>query len=313
MAGHVLLRGLRYDSDRLSVSSVGDTAMLPQPAILMPQRDCARYVTGNRRLRASADQVRAVLESLEVDRGVVIGLGPGLSRWLDCDRSQLRGFPSMSGKGVEVPSTQTDVWLWVNAESPRERIDRSDRVLEQLSGCFSTVALVDGFKNDLTANNLGRDLTGYEDGTENPCGEAAKSAALDDDGSSFVAVQQWKHDLSHFESHSQTERDQMIGRRQSDNEELEDAPDSAHVKRTAQESFDPESWVVRRSLPWSDTSGEGLMFVAFGKSFDAFEAQMRRMAGLEDGVQDACFRFSRPLTGGYYWCPPVENGRLAMG
>jgi hypothetical protein len=32
----------------------------------------------------------------------------------------------------------------------------------------------------------------------------------------------------------------------------------------------------------------GLMFVAFGKSHDAFEAQMRRMAGLDDGILDAC-------------------------
>ena len=286
--------------------------MSPQPAILLPQHNYARYITANRRLGASAEQVRAVLESLEIDRDLVVGLGPGLSQWLDCEREQLRGFPAMTGKGIEVPSTQTDVWVWVNAGSPRDRIDRSARALEQLSSCFLTATMVDGFKNDLTANNLGRDLTGYEDGTENPYGAAAKSAAFDVDGSSFVAVQQWKHDLSHFQSYSETERDQMIGRRQSDNEELEDAPASAHVKRTAQESFDPEAWVLRRSLPWSDASGEGLMFVAFGKSFDAFEVQMRRMAGLEDGVQDACFRFSRPMTGGYYWCPPVTEGRLAL-
>ena len=56
----------------------------------------------------------------------------------------------------------------------------------------------------------------------------------------------------------------MIGRRRADNEELADAPQSAHVKRTAQESFTPEAWLLRRSLPWAGPAGEGLMFVAFG-------------------------------------------------
>ena len=34
---------------------------------------------------------------------------------------------------------------------------------------------------------------------------------------------------------------------------------------------------------------------------------MRRMAGLDDGIADALFTFSRPVTGGYYWCPPVKG------
>ena len=33
----------------------------------------------------------------------------------------------------------------------------------------------------------------------------------------------------------------------------------------------------------------GLMFVAFGKSLQAFEQQMRRMAGQDDGIVDAMF------------------------
>ena len=44
-------------------------------------------------------------------------------------------------------------------------------------------------------------------------------------------------------------------------------------------------------------------FVAFGKSFDAFEAQLRRMVGAEDGVTDALFQFTKPVFGSYFWCP----------
>jgi putative iron-dependent peroxidase len=173
--------------------------------------------------------------------------------------------------------------------------------------------MVDGFKYD-----RGLDLTGYEDGTENPKDDDAVVAAIVQgagpalDGSSFVAVQQWLHDLDHFEAMPQSARDNIIGRRLSDNAEFEDAPISAHVKRTAQESFDPEAFVVRRSMPWADVSGEGLMFVAFGKSLGAFEAQLRRMTGQEDNVIDGLFRFSRPISGSYFWCPSISDGRLEL-
>ena len=70
--------------------------------------------------------------------------------------------------------------------------------------------------------------------------------------------------------------------------------------------------MLRRSMPWAVGGKAGLMFVAFGKSFDAFEVQMRRMAGLEDGIADALFRISRPLSGANFWCPPMRNGRLDL-
>jgi porphyrinogen peroxidase len=84
------------------------------------------------------------------------------------------------------------------------------------------------------------------------------------------------------------------------------------VKRTAQESFEPEAFVLRRSMPWMMSMQAGLMFVAFGKSFDAFEAQMRRMAGFDDGITDALFTISKPVNGAYYWCPPMRGGQLDL-
>ena len=164
----------------------------------------------------------------------------------------------------------------------------------------------------------GHDLTGYEDGTENPHDEAAVVAALVGEGTdglhggSFAAIQQWQHDLDGFAALPAQEQDHIIGRRKSDNEELEDAPESAHVKRTAQESFAPEAFVVRRSMPWVEGDRAGLMFLAFGYSLDAFEVQLRRMSGLEDGIVDGIYRMSRPITGGYYWCPPLKDGHLDL-
>ena len=112
---------------------------------------------------------------------------------------------------------------------------------------------------------------------------------------------------------TRAQQDACIGRERDSNEEIEDAPESAHVKRTAQEDFEPEAFVLRRSMPWSEGNECGLVFVAFGHSLDAFEAQLRRMSGAEDGITDALFRFTTPETGAYFWCPGVKNGRLDLG
>jgi putative iron-dependent peroxidase len=45
---------------------------------------------------------------------------------------------------------------------------------------------------------------------------------------------------------------------------------------------------------------------------DAFEAQLRRMVGLDDGITDALFRIFKPVSGAYFWCPPLRAGRLDL-
>lgn len=219
----------------------------------------------------------------------------------------------MQSTRLTIPSTPADLWLWLRGEDAGELFHRSRRIEAALAPAFEPVELVSAFRH-----GDGNDLSGYEDGTENPRDDEAVAAAIAGEaggapqGSSFVAVQRWVHRFDLFDAMSRNEQDAAIGRRRDDNEEIDDAPPSAHVKRTAQESFDPEAFVVRRSMPWSDGRRAGLMFVAFGRSFDAFEAQLGRMAGLEDGVEDALFRFTRPETGAYYWCPPVRDGRLDL-
>jgi putative iron-dependent peroxidase len=205
------------------------------------------------------------------------------------------------------------LWLWLRGKDRGVLFHRSRQIESLLMPNFSLDDIVDCFQF-----NTNLDLTGYEDGTENPKGEDAAAAAIVQgqgeglDGSSFVAVQQWVHDLDYFESLDQDERDDTFGRRHSDNKEFDDAPSSAHVKRAAQESFTPEAFLVRRSMPWSDGVHGGLVFVAFGKSLDAYEAILRRMTGTEDGVTDALFTFTRPVNGAYYWCPPMKKGKLDL-
>ena len=241
----------------------------------------------------------------------VVGFGESLVRVLGRQVEGLREFPALSGAGVDNPSTQHALWVWLRGEDRGDLLLRTHELARELAPALQLVEQVEAFRH-----GAGLDLTGYEDGTENPQDEDAVDAAVVAgagaglDGGSFAAIQQWRHQLQAFAALPQAEQDDIIGRRKSDNEELDEAPESAHVKRTAQESFEPEAFVVRRSMPWTAGAEAGLMFLAFGRSLDAFEAQLRRMSGLDDGIVDALYRFSRPLTGGYYWCPPRRDGLL---
>ena len=283
----------------------------PQSGILAPVPLHARYLEF---VLVEGRDPRPGLKAIAThhhDDSWVVGFGPGVVENLGKTIKGLRPLPSFSGPNCEVPSTQADVWCWVRGSDRGQILHSAHSFAELLGSAFRSVRVVDGFKFE-----RGLDLTGYEDGTENPEGEAAQDAALVNgqgpglDGSSFVATQQWVHDLKHFKGLAQEDQDNIIGRRLSDNEELDTAPVSAHVKRTAQEDFDPEAFIVRRSMPWADGAGEGLMFVAFGNTLEAFEAQLKRMTGQDDGIVDGLFRFTHPISGSSFWCPPVKDSRL---
>ncbi|MFJ2982822.1 MULTISPECIES: Dyp-type peroxidase [unclassified Pseudomonas] len=263
----------------------------------------------------SADALPAALDALlpQVDgQRLIVGIGAPLVKALGREVAGLRAFPQLDA-AVENPSTQHALWVWLRGDERGDLLLQAHALEQALAPALHLADSVDGF-----LHRGGHDLTGYEDGTENPVDQDAVEAAIVAHGepglagSSFAAFQLWKHDLEYFKSLPQADQDNIIGRRLSDNEELDDAPESAHVKRTAQESFEPEAFMVRRSVAWADSRGAGLAFVALGHSFDAFEVQLRRMSGLEDGIIDGLYRFSRPLTGGYYWCPPMIDTRLDL-
>jgi len=284
-----------------------------QSGILSPVPLNAMYLTFS--LYPGGDTTIALLDLRRIVTGgdTVVGFGASLLEVLGASIPGLHDFPSYSHAGIDIPGTPFALWCWLRGSDRGDLVHKTRQIRLAVSPGFQLSEIIDAFKYQ-----SGLDLTGYEDGTENPEGDDAVRAGCVQgqgeglDGSSFVAVQKWVHDLNRFESYPVQEQDNMIGRRKSDNEELEHAPVSAHVKRAAQENFDPEAFVIRRSMPWADSAGEGLVFVAFGKSTDAFEAILHRMVGSDDGVFDALFRFTRPVTGSYFWCPPVSHNRLDL-
>jgi len=289
-----------------------------QPAVLAEVPKVGRYVFFSI-TSAPVDAVRAALTRLATlaeGEQVLVGFGLELVQLLGARVPGLRGFTALSGPGVAVPATPCALCCWLRGDDLGDLMHLTRALQQALAPGFRLDKVIDAFRHGRGPQGHGLDLTGYEDGLENPVDDAAQAAALVQgagaglDGSSFMVVQQWQHNMDAFDALSPEQQDHTVGRRRSDSEELDDAPESSHVKRTAQESFTPEAFVLRRSMPWVQGEQLGLVFVAFGRSFDAFEVQMRRMAGLDDGLADALFGISRPISGAHFWCPPMLEGRL---
>ena len=278
--------------------------------ILPPPPASARFVT--LRLVDGADAGAALLTlAAATDPDVVVGIGAPVAMRLGRAVPGLIAFPN--DLSALMPSTQGALWLALLHADRGDQLDASLRITDRIASAFLITEEIDAF-----TYRGGRDLSGFVDGTANPVGDDAAAAAIisgrgpGHDGGSFVATQRWVHDLAAITAMSEGARDHVIGRRLSDDEELADAPASAHVKRTEQEGFDPAAFVVRRSMPYGDAREHGLVFVAYGERLDRFTRLARRMVGRDDGIVDALFSFSRAVTGAMYFCPPIVDGRLDL-
>ena len=284
-----------------------------QNGILSDETQLARYMSFDLINAEAAKDCLIDLQEVVDGQSIVVGIGLSLTMALGAEINGLHQMPVSTSPGLDIPSTPCALWLWVRGNDRGELLHRSRMLEELLISAFELSDVVEGCQYDKN-----RDLSGYEDGTENPEGDEAVNAAIIQgqgdglDGGSFVAVQQWVHDFNMLDLMSEEERDNTVGRHVSDNEEFDSAPESAHVKRSAQENFEPEAFMLRRSMPWMEGMAGGLIFVSFGKSFAAFEAVLNKMIGHDDGIQDALFNFTKPITGAYFWCPPMKDGRLDL-
>ena len=282
-----------------------------QPAILEPPPAAARFVSFALAGGADPAAVLRALAALEPDPKAVVGLGLPLVEGAGRKLAGLRAFP---GDLPPFPSTQRALWLYLAHVERGRMFDVGRAFARRFAGALEAVEEVDAF-----GYRGGRDLSGFEDGTANPVGDDAVRAAIIAgrgpglDGGSFVAAQRWVHDLDAVDRMSVAARSGAAGRDLETNEELGDAPVSAHVKRTEQESYDdPPGFILRRSMPYGGIREHGLNFVAFGESLDRYERQLRRMAGRDDGVPDGLLSFTRAVSGAYYFCPPLAQGRYDL-
>jgi len=96
----------------------------------------------------------------------------------------------------------------------------------------------------------------------------------------------------------------VIGRRKIDSVELDPKPPDSHVASTDQDTF---GHIFRRNMPYGTVTDHGTMFVGFCAEQRPLAAMLESMGGINDGTRDALTRYTRALTGAYYFVPSSES------
>ena len=129
-------------------------------------------------------------------------------------------------------------------------------------------------------------------------------------GGSYVFVQRWEHNLKQLNRMSVHDQEMMIGRTKEANEEIDgdERPETSHLTRVDLKEDGKGLKIVRQSLPYGTASGtHGLYFCAYCARLHNIEQQLLSMFGDTDGKRDAMLRFTKPVTGGYYFAPSLDK------
>lgn len=242
--------------------------------------------------------------------GAVIAFGHDVWRDLSggVGGKELKNFAPL-GKGL-APATQHDLLIHILSLRHDVNFSVAQAAIAAFGSAIHVVEETHGFRwvED-------RDLSGFVDGTENPAGdELRRSVAVinsgADAGGSYVFVQRWEHKLKPLNRMSVPDQEMIIGRTKQDNQEIDaDArPATSHLTRVDLKEDGKELKIVRQSLPYGTASGtHGLYFCAYCATLHNIEQQLLSMFGDLDGKRDAMLRFTKPVTGGYYFAPSLER------
>lgn len=217
----------------------------------------------------------------------------------------VRGFetPIVGPAGAMMPASQHDVVVWLTGASYDVVFDLSRSIVVALDGVARVAHEIVGWPY-----HHDRDLTGFEDGTENPTvvdavSVAAIPAGQQGEGSSILLLQQWEHDAIAWEQLPVVAQEAILGRRRTTGEELDPRPPTSHVARTDQDSF---GRIFRRNIPYGSLTNHGTIFVGFSADQRILDAMLRSMVGTADQPPDALTTVTRALTGAYYVIPSAD-------
>ena len=225
--------------------------------------------------RASASRGRPSAESTWWP-----AFGPSCGRSWPPTRHQPAWSGSRSRSGgvaaLDLPATQHDVVVWLAGASYDVVFDTSRSIVAELMGRATLAHEMVGWQY-----HHDRDLTGFEDGSENPSIVEATSVALvpsglPGEGASILLLQQWEHDAIAWDALPVASQEEIIGRRKSDSLELDPRPPTSHVTRTDQERFGK---IFRRNVAYGTMSQHGTIFVGFCGSQGPLSQMLESMVG----------------------------------
>jgi putative iron-dependent peroxidase len=241
---------------------------------------------------------------------LVAGFRPELWRGVAPDDAppEIEGFNEdlMGIDGFLMPATQHDAVLWLSGSAYDVVFDMARQAIGELGGLASL-----GDETSSWPYRHDRDLTGFIDGTENPSLIDAPEVALIPGGvagagGTILLLQKWVHDAPAWEALPIAGQERVMGRAKLDSVELEDKASDSHVASTDQDRFGK---IFRRNMPYGTVTDHGTMFVGFSAEQRPLTAMLESMAGLAGGARDALTRYTRPITGAYYFVPSTEDVR----
>ncbi|TCK21768.1 Dyp-type peroxidase [Pseudonocardia endophytica] len=225
----------------------------------------------------------------------------------------LHPFREIAGDRHRAPATAGDLFLHLRSTNPYPCFELARRVVTTLGDAVEVADEVVGFRYFDR-----RDLLGFVDGTANPTGGDAASAALigDEDpafsGGSYLIVQKYLHDLDAWTAKPVEERECSVGRRMLENLEIPDdekAPDSHVTLTTITDPDGTERDIVRDNMPFGSLArGEyGTYFAGYAADPSVTERMLTRMfVGEPPGTTDRLLEVSTAVTGGLFFVPSAD-------
>ncbi|MGF1719711.1 Dyp-type peroxidase [Vibrio kyushuensis] len=220
--------------------------------------------------------------------------------------SELIDFPTLGSGDITAPSSDVDVLIHCHSN----RHDLHFYVLRKLlADITQDVDVVDETNGYRYLDS--RDMTDFVDGTENPKNEVRQEVAIipqgEFAGGSYVMVQRFVHDLPSWHRLNVAAQEKVVGRTKPDSIELDDVPAASHVGRVDIKEEGKAVKIVRHSLPYGSASGEhGLLFIAYCNRIHNFKVMLESMYGETDGKTDQLLRFTKAVTGAYFFAPSAE-------
>ena len=220
--------------------------------------------------------------------------------------AELIDFPQLGEGDVVAPSSDVDVLIHCHSNRHDLHFYLLRKFFAQVS---EDVAVIDETYGYRYLDS--RDMTDFVDGTENPKDAQREEVAIipqgEFAGGSYVMVQRFIHNLPSWNRLNVSAQEKVIGRTKPDSIELDDVPAASHVGRVDIKEEGKGLKIVRHSLPYGSVSGEhGLLFIAYCNTLHNFKAMLESMYGVTDGKTDQLLRFTKAVTGAYFFAPSQE-------
>ncbi|CAH8616031.1 unnamed protein product [Schistosoma rodhaini] len=325
-----------FVSKRLFVHAACSTRYAPQGSVVSETKSHALYLTIHLDPQASPQeclksvgQIKKYVDAIcppdlrgEEDE-ILYGVGFGLEFLQKISPNfQSRGisnyeYRERSGNLGKLPKTGGDIFIHAKCHEYGKLFELTQAIINNLpSGSVTKFEDIYGW-----VYRNGRDLSGFIDGTENPADpdERAEVAINTKTGGSYAVVQKWIHNMDMIQTTKDHTKEGWIGRTLKDSVELKNKPITSHVARmVGSADYDAPSKykIVRQSQPYGTLSGDaGLLFIAYAADTKNFDFMLDRMTGdSEDGKNDDVMRFTKCVTGNYWYFPSVpEFDRLVGG